>query len=78
MLSMDLGSGEWGGHFVVALRGELDRLEAADLPLAAPRPRVRRVLAIIWEGDGSAVYASVAAAAASEGAPRRMVAPIQG
>src|ERR1700728_1530999 len=111
MLDMDLGSGECGGYAVVALRGELDLLDAADVAdaleafaarepriivdlsglefidasgvaalsrvrrhardaggdvlLAAPRRIVRRVLAIIWEGDGFAVYASVAEAAAS-------------
>jgi anti-sigma B factor antagonist len=35
-----------------------------DLLLAAPQGPVRRVLAIIWEADGFAVYASVAEAAA--------------
>jgi anti-sigma B factor antagonist len=35
------------------------------LLLAAPRPRVQRVLSIIWDADGSGVLASVAAAAAS-------------
>jgi anti-sigma B factor antagonist len=120
--SMDLGSGESGSHVVVALRGELDLVDAAavasaleavaarepriivdlaglefidasgiaalwrgrrhardaggDLLLAAPQRRVRRVLAIIWEGDGFAVHASVAEAAASGGASRQAVAPI--
>jgi anti-sigma B factor antagonist len=123
MFSMDLGSGEFGGHVVVALRGELDLVDAAavataleavaarapriivdlaglefidasgvaalsrgrehardaggDLLLAAPRRLVRRVLAIIWEADGSDVHASVAAAAASTGALLQMVAPIR-
>jgi len=122
MFSMDLGSGECGGHVVVALRGELDLMDAAasaaalwavaarepriivdlaglefidasgvaalwrgrrnardaggDLLLAAPRPAVRRVLAIIWESDGSAVHASVALAAASAGAARPVAAPV--
>jgi anti-sigma B factor antagonist len=34
-----------------------------DLLLAAPQRRVRRVLAIIWDADGSGIHASVAAAA---------------
>jgi anti-sigma B factor antagonist len=123
MFSMDLGSGESGAHVVVALRGELDLVDAAavaavlgamaarkpriivdlaglefidasgvealtrargharnaggDLLLAAPQRMVRRILAIIWEVDGSDVHASVAAAAASAGASRQMVAPIR-
>jgi anti-sigma B factor antagonist len=122
MFSMDLGSGQSGGYVVVALRGELDLMNAAavvaalrvvaarepriivdlagldfldasgvaalsrgrrharnaggDLLLAAPQRRVRRVLAIIWEVDGFAVHASVAAAAASAGASWRAVVPI--
>ena len=119
MLDVDLGS---GGYAVVALRGELDLLDAADVAdaleafaacepriivdlsglefidasgvaalsrvrrhardaggdvlLAAPQRMVRRVLAIIWEGDGFAVHASVAEAAASAGAFRQAVVPI--
>jgi anti-sigma B factor antagonist len=46
------------------------------LLLAAPQRQVRRVLAIIWEVDGSAVHASVTAAAASAGASRQAVVPI--
>jgi anti-sigma B factor antagonist len=122
MFSMDLGSGKSCGYVVVALRGELDLMDAAavaaalgvvaarepwiivdlaglefidasgiaalsrgrgharhaggDLLLAAPQRQVRRVLAIIWEVDGFAVHASVAAAAASAGAARQAVAPI--
>ena len=122
MFSMDLGSGESCGHVVVALRGELDLVDAAavaaalkavaarepriivdlsglefidasgvaalsrvrrhardaggDVLLAAPQRMVRRVLSIIWEGDGLAVHASVAEAAASAGAFRQAVAPI--
>jgi anti-sigma B factor antagonist len=38
-----------------------------DLLLAAPRQRVRRVLAIIWEASGSGLPASVAEAAARAG-----------
>ena len=45
------------------------RNAGGDLLLAAPRPRVRRVLALIWKADGSGVQASVAAAAASAGSP---------
>jgi anti-sigma B factor antagonist len=122
MFRMDLGSGQSGGHAVVALRGELDLMHAAAvtaalrgvvarepriivdlaglefidasgvaalsrgrgharnaggyLLLAAPQRQVRRVLAIIWEVDGSAVHASVTAAAASAGASRQAVVPI--
>ena len=122
MLDVDLGSGEYGGYAVVALRGELDLMDAADVAdaleafaarepriivdlsglefidasgvvalsrvrrhardaggdvlLAAPRRMVRRVLSIIWEGDGFAVHASVAEAAASAGAFRQAVVPI--
>jgi anti-sigma B factor antagonist len=123
-LDMDLGSGEHGGYAVVALRGELDLVDAAavaaglqavaarepriivdlaglefidargiaalmrgrrhardaggDVLLAAPQRLVRRVLAIIiWEGDGFAVHATVAAAAASAGASRQAVVPIR-
>ena len=47
-----------------------------DLLLAAPQRLVRRVLAIIWEGDGFAAHASVVEAAASAGAFRQAVAPI--
>ncbi len=123
MFSMDLGSGESGGHAVVALYGELDLVDAAavaaalravaarepriivdlaglefidasgiaallrgrrharnaggDLLLAAPQRLVRRVLAILWEGGGFAVHASVAEAAASAGASRQVVVPIR-
>jgi hypothetical protein len=105
MLDMDLGSGECGGYAVVALRGELDLMDAAavaglefidasgiaalmrgrrharnaggDVLLAAPRRLVRRVLAIIWEGDGFAVHASVAGAAASPGPSWQAVVPIR-
>jgi len=122
MFSMDLGSGECGGHVVVALRGELDLVDAAavaaalgvvaarepqiivdlarldfidsigaaalargrgyarnaggDLLLAAPQRMVRRVLAIVWEADGFDIHVSVAEAAASAGASRRVVEPI--
>ena len=122
MLDMDLGSGECRGYAVVALRGELDLMDAAvvadaleafaarepriivdlsglefidasgvvalsrvrryardaggDMLLASPQRMVRRVLAIIWEGDGFAVHASVAEAAASAAAFRQAVVPI--
>jgi anti-sigma B factor antagonist len=121
MLDMDLGSGEYGGYAVVALRGELDLLDAGDVAdaleafaarepriivdlsglefidasgvaalsrvrrhardaggdvlLAAPQRMVRRVLSIIWEGDGLAVHASVAETAASADAFRQVVVP---
>ena len=122
MFRMDLGSGDSGGYVVVALRGELDLMDAAavaaalravaarqpriiadlaglefidasgvaslsrgrrharkaggDLLLATPQRLVRRVLAILWEVDGSAVYASVAEAAASAVASRLVAVPI--
>jgi hypothetical protein len=62
MLDMDLGSGECGGYAIVALRAE--------------RP-VWRVIAIIREGDGFAVQARVAEAAASAGASRQAIVPIR-
>ena len=34
MFSMDLGSGESGGYVVVALRGELDLMDAAGVAAA--------------------------------------------
>src|SRR3984885_13223274 len=52
------------------------RNAGGDLLLAAPQRLVRRVLAIIWEVDGFAVHASVTEAAASAGAPRRVVVPV--
>ena len=52
------------------------RNAGGDLLLAAPQRQVRRVLAIIWEVDGFAVHASVTEAAASAGAPRRVVVPV--
>jgi anti-sigma B factor antagonist len=122
MFSMDLGTSGSCDHVVVALRGELDLMDAAavaaalgviaarepriivdlaglqfidasgiaalsrgrrharnaggDLLLAAPQRLVRRVLAIIWEVDGCAVHASVAAAAASAGASLQAIAQI--
>ena len=122
MFSTDLVSGESGSHVVVALRGELDLVDAqaaADalesvaarepriivdlsglefmdasgvaallhgrrqardaggyLLLAAPQRLVQRVLAIIWDPDGSSVHASVAEAAASARASRQVIVPI--
>ncbi len=45
MFRMDLGSGEYGGHVVVALRGELDLLYAPTVAtalgaLASRQPRI--------------------------------------
>jgi anti-sigma B factor antagonist len=54
------------------------RTAGGDLLLAAPQRRVRRVLAILWQTDGFAVYASVADAAASAEASRQAVAPVRG
>jgi hypothetical protein len=45
--------------------------------LASPQRLVRRVLAIVREGDGFAVHASVAEAAASAGASWQAVVPIR-
>jgi anti-sigma B factor antagonist len=53
------------------------RSAGGDLLLAAPRRPVRRVLRIIWEADGFAVHASVAAAAASAGTLPAAVAPVE-
>jgi anti-sigma B factor antagonist len=53
------------------------RNAGGDLLLAAPRGLVRRVLEIIWEAAGSGLHASVAEAAASAGAARQAVVPIQ-
>jgi anti-anti-sigma factor len=48
-----------------------------DVLLAAPQRLVRQVLTIIREGDGFAVHASVAEAAASAGGSRQAVVPIR-
>jgi anti-sigma B factor antagonist len=53
------------------------RNAGGDLLLAAPHGLVRRVLEIIWKAVGSSLYASVAEAAASAGAARQAVVPIQ-
>ena len=53
------------------------RSAGGDLLLAVPRRPVRRVLRIIWEADGFAVYASVAEAAASAGTAPAAVAPVE-
>jgi len=47
------------------------RLAGGDLLLAAPPPRVRRILAITGPSSGLAVHASVEAATASVGSPGR-------
>jgi anti-sigma B factor antagonist len=124
MFSTELSERSYDGHAVVALRGDLDVVDAAavaaaltavavrepkiivdlaglefidasgiaalsrgrrhartaggNLLLAAPQRRVRRVLAILWQTDGFAVYASVADAAASAEASRQAVAPVRG
>ncbi len=55
------------------------RNAGGDLLLAAPRRRVRQVLAIVWEAGGSGVHVSVAEAvaevAAGAGAYRQPVVP---
>jgi len=45
------------------------RSAGGGLLLAAPVPRVQRVLSFIWEGDGPGIQASVAAAVASAESP---------
>jgi anti-sigma B factor antagonist len=60
------------------LRGRRHARNAGgDLLLAAPQGLVRRVLEITWEAAGSGLHASVAEAAASAGAARQSVVPIQ-
>jgi len=62
MFRMDLGSGECGGHVVVALRGELDLVYAPALAtalgdLAARRPRIIVDLAGLEFIDASGIAA---------------------
>jgi anti-sigma B factor antagonist len=62
MFRMDLGSGECGGHVVVALRGELDLLYAPAVAaalgdLAARRPRIILDLARLEFIDASGIAA---------------------
>ena len=62
MFRMDLGSGECGGHVVVALRGELDVLYApavatALVDLAARQPRIIVDLARLEFIDASGIAA---------------------
>lgn len=62
MFRMDLGSGEYGGHVVVALRGELDLLYAPAVTtalevLAARRPRIIVDLARLEFIDASGMAA---------------------
>jgi anti-sigma B factor antagonist len=62
MFRMDLGSGECGGHVVVALRGELDLLFAAAVAtaleaLAAQQPRIIVDLARLEFIDASGMAA---------------------
>jgi anti-sigma B factor antagonist len=64
MLDMDLGSGECGGYAVVALRGELDLIDAADVAdaletLAAREPRIIVDLAGLEFIDASGIAALV-------------------
>jgi anti-anti-sigma regulatory factor len=59
-------------------RGRRDARNAGgDLLLAAPQRRVRLVLAMLWEAGCSGLHASVAEAAASAGASRQGLVPIQ-
>jgi len=62
MFSMDLGSGECGGHVVVALRGELDLVDAAAVAaaleaVAACEPRIIVDLAGLEFIDASGIAA---------------------
>jgi len=62
MFSMDLGSGESGGHVVVALRGELDLVDAAAVAsaleaVAAREPRIIVDLAGLEFIDASGIAA---------------------
>jgi anti-sigma B factor antagonist len=62
MFRMDLGSGESGGHVIVALRGELDLLYAASVAtalgaVAARRPRIIVDLAGLEFIDASGIEA---------------------
>ena len=64
MLDMDLGSGECGGYAVVALRGELDLIDAADVAdaletFAAREPRIIVDLAGLEFIDASGIAALV-------------------
>lgn len=62
MFSMDLGSGELGGHVVVALHGELDLMDAAAVAaalgvVAAREPRIIVDLAGLEFIDASGIAA---------------------
>jgi len=62
MFRMDLGAGECGGHVVVALRGELDLVDAPTVAtalagLAARRPRIIVDLAGLEFVDASGMAA---------------------
>jgi anti-anti-sigma factor len=64
MLDMDLGSGECGGYAVVALRGELDLIDAANVAdaletFAAREPRIIVDLAGLEFIDASGIAALV-------------------
>ena len=65
MFSVELSTREWDGHVVVALDGELDLVDAADVAAAlvtvtAPQQPVLRVLAITRLTDNFSVHASAA------------------
>ena len=62
MFSVDLSTREWDGHVVVALSGELDLVDAADVGAAL---------------DDFSVHASVEGAAASARRSRRVVVPLR-
>jgi hypothetical protein len=69
MFSVDLSTREGGGHAVVALRGELDIVDAAAVA-AAPRQLVLRVLTMTRLADSFCVHASVEKAAAAARRPQ--------
>ena len=62
MFSVDLSTREWDGHVVVALGGELDLVDAADVAAAL---------------DDFSVHASVEEAAANARRSRRVVVPLR-
>jgi hypothetical protein len=82
MFSVELSTRKWDGHVVVALDGELDLVDAADVAAAlvtvtASPQQVLRVLAITRLTDNFSVHASVEEAAANARRSRRAVIPLR-
>ena len=82
MFRMDLGSGECGGHVVVALRGELDLLYApavatalADLAVRQPRIIVNLAGLEFIDASGTAALARGRRHARSAGGDLLLAAP---